>query len=153
MTTTAPTSGDDIAGDQKSALAAHTPGPWRAIHEPAHDIADMRDNGGYRIDANGVDQLAFVWVLNRRVPTDGSPQENGPHFGAVQAGANARLIAAAPDLLAAAKRLEEAEEFHANCDECEGEEVPECCGKCFTLFDDARIMRRNAIAKAEGPAS
>jgi hypothetical protein len=66
--------------------------------------------------------------------------------------ANARLIAAAPDLLEAATLLEKAEEAHANCDECGGEEVPELCPKCFPLFDDARLKRRAAIAKAEGRA-
>lgn len=66
--------------------------------------------------------------------------------------ADALVIAAAYDLLDAAKKLEEAEEFHANCEECEGEDVPELCGNCFPLFDDARVMRRVAIAKAEGKA-
>jgi hypothetical protein len=60
------------------------------------------------------------------------------------------MFNAAPDLLAAAMKLEEAEAFHANCEECEGEGVPELCEKCFPLFDDARCMRRAAIAKATG---
>jgi hypothetical protein len=63
----------------------------------------------------------------------------------------AALIAAAPDLLAAAQKLEEAETFNANCQECDGEGVPELCEHCFPLFDDARVMRRNAIAKAKEP--
>ena len=63
--------------------------------------------------------------------------------------ANARLIAAAPDLLEAAVALEAAEHAHANCDECNGEGMPELCPKCFPLFDDARLKRRAAIAKAE----
>lgn len=79
----------------------HTPGPWRAIHDPGHSSGRMVDNGGYRIDADGVEQLAYVWVLNHRVPTNGDPQESGPRFGAVQAGANARLIVAAPKMLEA----------------------------------------------------
>jgi hypothetical protein len=54
------------------------------------------------------------------------------------------------ELLAAAVKLEEAEIFHANCEECDGLGVPELCGECFPLFDDARCMRRAAIAKAEG---
>jgi hypothetical protein len=63
---------------------------------------------------------------------------------------DARLITAAADLLAAAIKLEEAEAFHANCTECDGDGVPEECGACFPLFDDARVMRRAAIAKATG---
>jgi len=66
--------------------------------------------------------------------------------------ADALLIAAAPDLLEAAKLLEHAEDIHANCDDCEGESVPELCGTCFPYFDDARIKRRKAIDKAEGRA-
>lgn len=50
-------------------------------------------------------------------------------------------------LLTAAELLEQAEETHANCDECGGENVPELCPICFPLFDDARIARRLAIAK------
>jgi hypothetical protein len=134
------------------ASTAHTPGPWIALHEPGHSSAVMIDNGGYRIDApgDGVEQLAFVWVLNHRVPADGNPQDSGPLFGDVRAGANARLIAAAPDLLEAAMLQEAAEDAHANCEECEGEGVPELCEKCFPLFDNARVKRRLAIVKATG---
>jgi hypothetical protein len=44
--------------------------------------------------------------------------------------------------LEAVRLLELAEDFHANCDECEGEGVPELCGKCFPHFDAARVRRR-----------
>lgn len=56
---------------------------------------------------------------------------------------------ASADLLAAAELLEKAEEAHANCEECDGEGAPEACPVCFPLFDDARIARRLAIAKAK----
>lgn len=62
----------------------------------------------------------------------------------------AALISASPDFYEAALALEKAELAHANCDECNGEGVPELCEKCFPLFDDARLKRRAAIAKAEG---
>lgn len=75
--------------------------------------------------------------------------ETGPNC-APEMEANGRVLAAAFDLLAAARKLEEAEAFHLDCEECEGEELPEICGHCFPLYDDARVMRRNAIAKAEG---
>jgi len=62
--------------------------------------------------------------------------------------ANAHLITAAPDLLEAAQLLEKAEHDRQFCDECEDEGEPEACGKCFPAFDDARVKRRLAIAKA-----
>lgn len=61
-----------------------------------------------------------------------------------------RLADAARDLYESARLQEEAETFHANCDECDGEGVPELCECCFPKFDDARIARRLALAKAEG---
>lgn len=66
---------------------------------------------------------------------------------------NARIAAAAHELLAAATMLERAETAHANCSECEGEEIPELCPKCFPKFDNARLARRAAIAKARGRKS
>ena len=60
------------------------------------------------------------------------------------------LLAAAPALLAACEALEAAEDANANCTECEGLGVPELCPACFPLFDDARLKRRAAIARAEG---
>lgn len=53
------------------------------------------------------------------------------------------------DLLAAAKRQEQAEAFHLSCAECEGNEIPELCEACFPLYDDARVMRRAAVCRAE----
>lgn len=64
--------------------------------------------------------------------------------------ARARLIAAAPDLLAAIELSERSELEHANCAECGGEGEAEACEACFPLADDARFARRAAIAKAEG---
>lgn len=65
-------------------------------------------------------------------------------------GMSANLAMEAADtikgLRAALEALEAAELAHANCDECEGEGVPELCEKCFPLFDDARVMRRTALA-------
>lgn len=59
--------------------------------------------------------------------------------------------AAAPEMLAALK-AQEAAELNRNmeCEECGGEGEPEACSLCFPAFDDARIKRRAAIAKAEG---
>lgn len=79
---------------------AHTPGPWSLHQEHDKDYGDWIDAGGWRVDAEGVCQLAFVWNVNRRVPADGGPQANGDEFGAKEAEANARLISAAPQLVA-----------------------------------------------------
>lgn len=64
--------------------------------------------------------------------------------------ADYHLIAAATELLEAAQALEAAEIGRQDCEECEGEGEPEACGICFPAFDDARIKRRLAIAKAKG---
>lgn len=78
-----------------------------------------------------------------------TPGERG---NAEQIEANAHLIAAAPDLLAACEMFEDAEDKRQHCEECEGEGEPEACGTCFPFFDDARVMRRIAIEKARGRA-
>ena len=62
--------------------------------------------------------------------------------------ATGTLFAASWDLLRAAQLLEAAENFHANCEECEGLGIPELCGECFPHFDNARVARRKAIEKA-----
>ena len=101
-------------------------------------------------------------MLHSKAPWifDGPPdnihivQQNEPHMrvcfltsdGPTEA--NARLISAAPDLVEAAILLEDAEDQRQHCDECEGEGEPEACGKCFPMFDDARVKRRLALQKA-----
>jgi hypothetical protein len=101
--------------------AKHSKGPW-----------SLRD--GSFIDAPTFNNLAQVRAAH---VTD-----------QLEAKANARLIAATPDLLEACQMQEKAELANANCEECEGEGIPELCQKCFPLFDDARVARRLAIAKA-----
>lgn len=116
----------------------HTPGPW--------NVSDGA-NGEWQVTApDALDPKGEDWSI---AMTFGSVGHEG---GNVESDANARMIVAAPDLLEAAELLEKAEDAHANCSECDGEEVPELCPKCFPLFDDARIKRRLAIAKAIGSA-
>ncbi len=62
------------------------------------------------------------------------------------------MVDAALDMYRALKAAEKADQAHANCPECEGLEAPELCGECFPAADDARVMRRNALLKAEGKA-
>ncbi len=111
----------------------HSPGPWHVDHDTREDM----EWNNHIAMPNG-NTVCFM--------AHGGPEKQD------EFDANARLIAAAPDLLEAAALLEAAEDFNANdCDECEGQGEPEACPKCFPLFDDARIKRRLAIAKAIGP--
>jgi hypothetical protein len=106
--------------------ARFTPGPW---HVGTKD--DIEIQSGHK------SMVCTLYAQNRSM--DGYLDR-----------ANAYLIAAAPDLYEAARLQEEAEEFNANCPDCDGDGVPECCEICFPYFDDARLKRRAAIAKAEG---
>ncbi len=64
----------------------------------------------------------------------------------------AAILAASLELLEASELLEKAEHDRQFCEECQDceELAPETCEFCFPVFDKARIMRRNAIAKARG---
>jgi hypothetical protein len=64
---------------------------------------------------------------------------------------NVRLRAERDALVKALQLQEDAEEAHANCGECNGEDVPELCPICFPLFDDARIARRGILADVSTP--
>lgn len=100
---------------------AISPGPWKV--EAPNWIVAADDSTVMHVDPYG-----------NTMPTDD----------------DARLMLAAPELLEALEKLEAAETFNANCDECEGDGVPELCQKCFPHFDDARVLRRLAISKATG---
>ena len=52
------------------------------------------------------------------------------------------------ELLAALRLWQAAEQFQANCPDCDGNG----CGTCFPSIDDARIAMRNAISRAESAA-
>lgn len=107
--------------------AKHTPGPW-ITNEADHD-APYQD---IKIKAGKHHTVCTVWI-------DDAPVHD---FNALQE-ANARLIAAAPDLLEAAKQVlawYEAEDGHSKVDFYERVEM---CRK-----SEAAI--RAAIAKAEG---
>lgn len=109
-----------------------TAAPWRAVRSDPAEGADV-----WWICAGDGNQETELGSM-----AGGWPQE--------RRAANAHLAAAAPDLAEAAALQEAAEDAHANCPECDGEEVPECCPVCFPLFDDARLKRRAALAKARG---
>jgi hypothetical protein len=116
----------------------HTPGPWEAKRGWAgYCIRDLNGDGGYVSHASFVhfgryDLMVFGedWDFGRK--------HSGPQSDYICA--NAYLIAAAPDLLAACKRnlgrcWEPAEDGSPNCD------PNHRCGSCEA---------RAAIAKAEG---
>lgn len=79
-------------------MSGHTPGPWSIQPDKGHTFSDGSvDHGGYRIDADQVEQLAYVWNFSDRLdPTTGRQDGTRP-FGSHEAESNARLIAAAPD--------------------------------------------------------
>lgn len=114
-------------------MSAHAPAPWTLHEVPAtkYRLRELLIEG-----ADFPEEAGIIGKLNVSHPA---------------ADANAALMIAAPDLLEAAEALERAEDFNANdCDECEGDgTAPELCPKCFPLFDDARVKRRAAIAKAK----
>ena len=112
-------------------MAKHTAGPWEveSVNSDAlHDVCL-----GYVIPNAGHPILIASTY-------DDEPEDEGRpgHISAAEAEANARLIASAPDLLAACKTaLECYEEFH----------------RCHMLSDSAVADMetiRAAIAKAEG---
>lgn len=109
-----------------------TPGPWDYDHGEGTKVRD--ENGG------AVASISFT----------GHGGQFGGKRPVPEPIANAKLIAAAPELFEAARLLEEAELEWANCEECGGEGIPELCGACFPKFDDARCLRRVALAKATG---
>lgn len=105
--------------------AAHTPGPWTA------NLHHTRQDGGRTygfIFADGVVPTAAV-VLG----VEGMPQDEGR--------ANARLIAAAPDMLAALKLVD----AFAKADEAAGDDA-----LWTDHFREMFEVVRAAIAKAEG---
>jgi predicted DNA-binding ribbon-helix-helix protein len=110
-------------------MSKHMPGPW-TIEEYGDDESPA---------------LVIHRDSERRICFMATP---GSHGDPAQIVADAHLIIAAPDLLDAATLLEAAESSRDGCEECDGEGEPEACGKCFPMFDDARVKRRLAIAKA-----
>lgn len=113
----------------------HTPAPW-VFDGDWRRIPTVFGPGG---------QIVASVEKHKRMAVNPGPQGDLP-----EREANARLIIAAPALLEAAQLLEAAEHARQDCEECEGEDEPEKCSVCFPAFDDARIKRRLAIAKAVG---
>lgn len=94
------------------AVPAHTPGPWLRGNPSRSHI--LQDNSGRSLIA-----VVSTWTMSDR---------------ADEAEANARLIAAAPDMLAALKMLRKHDEAYE-----------------LELSEHQRDQLHDAIAKAEGP--
>jgi hypothetical protein len=117
-------------------IAAHSPGPWRVTDEIS------RFSGGEVIRPNrsdGVDSpVAYVADFNR-YDRDEERQ------------ANARLIAAAPDLLDALIALKEVVDVIAS-EECEEGTRVEWWNRRIGVGWQAAVQADTAIARAEGRA-
>ena len=104
----------------------HTSGPWSYVRNP--------ENTRWIIDSQPHHAIAC---------TAGYEPDSE---------ANARLIAAAPDLLAAHLAWEAAEDARNDCndyeDGCDNEGPWESCPLCSVRFGDAIDLRHAAIAKA-----
>ena len=115
----------------------HTPGPWYFVEEGRTDFGSNKGMPLTVADVKGRDDLANVY--SRDDATVAVSRE--------EAIANARLIAAAPDLLALAKK------YASECSECDGE------GRVLVTFNDREAEYdpcdactdiRAVIEKAEG---
>ena len=102
----------------KNEQAKHTPGPWMMIKYPGDKCYTIRTREAYRAES-GEGPIGHIPIAE--ICTDGQPDE-----------ANARLIAAAPELLAALENMSA---------------VPDCYGPEATA---ALRHARAAIAKATG---
>lgn len=103
----------------KKVKAKHTPGPWKG------------ESGGRHITGKGRDIARVFGLINDS-----------------EADANARLILAAPELLAALARIANETPFQCDAHSCE-------CGENGSGFDDAgrpceHIQAHRALAKAKG---
>ena len=89
---------------EEDEMAAHTPGPW-TVYEPTSVVVSMNDGVGYAI----ADPSARVC------------------WPAEQVAANARLIAAAPELLDACRRLLERFGYLNWPDGCDADLIESAC--------------------------
>lgn len=74
----------------------YTKGPWTIFTDLPEEHDGYIDHGGYRIDADGVEQIAYVWERSARINPATGEQDFSLPFGSADGEANARLISAAP---------------------------------------------------------
>lgn len=111
---------EDVAGEdtEEEVTMKHTPGPWTT--NPRAILSRVFADGGLR----GGDDIASVHGANDK--------------------ANARLIAAAPELLEAVKAMQKA------CDEWAAEFTQKKRAMDWGVVNDAYLKASAAIAKATG---
>jgi hypothetical protein len=106
-------------------VSEHTPGPWRI----------------YRITGEDGESIGVMCINEQHIDSDGDPSDiceiaNLGYYGIPQCEANAKLIAAAPELLAA---------LQAMLKDCE-----QSCETSLVHGGAVEDMARSAIAKATG---
>jgi hypothetical protein len=120
--------------------AMHTPGPW-AIHERFPDYIVPLDHAGRKCGAAADDEVD----LREYAQTIASVQSGKRHRTPEEVSANARLIAASPDLLEALKdavgALEFSRDYHSDLSNAEQAFAQDKLDKALA-----------AIAKARGEA-
>ena len=105
-------------------MSEHTPGPWERESLPGEYDTGIR--------AHGENVSGYVAFLNTRWEHKQQQQEQE---------ANARLIAAAPDLLEACKALPEFNVYNADAADFKDHAAE---------FISAMMLAQSAIARAEG---
>jgi hypothetical protein len=108
-------------------VSNHTPGPWRVVHGPTDDAVSVV--GSAFVSWNSSEWTEAFWVHGGRFSTA---------EGRATVLANARLIAAAPEMFAALRQL--SEYFTAAPDDL----------KVKHSREDALKLIAAAISKAEG---
>ena len=127
-------------------MANHTPGPWElTAHEDRFEIAMGSALDTSRAGYEPQHMVTLDWETD-----EGDDEELSPQ---VEEGwANARLMTASPDLLAACQAAVAAINHNADS----GESDCDCDGDCetaFALWTEAESLLTAAIAKARGEAS
>lgn len=118
-----------------------TPGPWK--YKPTkYDATIWAENGNMMV----AQLRGWGYLTGKGHLALGLSSEEAARIQ----DANGFLIAAAQELLAACKAQERVDNHIAECEDCSDGAFPELCPEGFPLADEARLLRRAAIAKAEG---
>lgn len=129
-------------------MGNHTPGPW-VIHRRSHAAGDLWLDIGYRLP-DGTER-GPVCDITGKMPVD----EHARRFRSAaeikylvtpeaEQWANARLIAAAPELLAALQCQQAIEDHSLECLYCLHDDD---CTERQRLIADAGVAREDALAK------